>query len=214
MPELDPTDVYPLRNLQPPAEPWGRRIEDVQKSHTRAINANAKSIQAANRSQSASFEQLSAQLKALPIIDSDSMSTSGFSLVGVMTVTSGFDIPNPGFTEEAVIQTTVFANAIRTTTPTTARVRGYIRFEVPGSGFTQTPSIIAPNVDTQHTLNMSGSARFSDLDQIAWGEAPTYFEPIVAATAYLFSDSTTAFGSDFDNYLSISSTITFKNRTQ
>lgn len=206
---IDPTDIPPHRNLPGEAEQWGRVKDETDLKLIRAVNQLDQSQKASNRSTAATLANISRQLRDMPTIKTDTANSSGLSLLGTFSWSSAFDIPDTK--DEVSIQTSVMASFTRTSTPTTARVLGYLRYEILGDSFWQGQPIIASNVGTQHTLNLSMGFPFSDLqgewrnDMAADGK--------VYVTAFIYSDSPSAFGADPGNIFSMSNTATFTNST-
>ena len=71
MPSLDPTDVFPPRNLPGPAVPWGREVEGVSTLLKGSAKNLRQSIDGLNRSTAASLQTLGDQITTLSSTVSD-----------------------------------------------------------------------------------------------------------------------------------------------
>jgi len=65
VPSLDPTDVFPPRNLPGPAVPWGREVEGVATLLKGSAKNLRQSIESMNRSTAASLQSLGDQITTL-----------------------------------------------------------------------------------------------------------------------------------------------------
>lgn len=107
---LDPTDVYPERNLLGPSEDWGRQIENDQVLLKEKTASNSQSIQATNRNIAASLANISEQLNnvataqaditdilatmAIPALDTDNVTTWGWDTGGSIVASAAVPVPS------------------------------------------------------------------------------------------------------------------------
>ena len=62
MPSLDPTDVFPPRNLPGPAVPWGREVEERLNELKNRYKMSEQDLQGMNRALASQFSNLSRQI--------------------------------------------------------------------------------------------------------------------------------------------------------
>ena len=111
MPSLDPTDVFPPRNLPGDAERWGREVEGVATLLKGSAKNLRQSIESMNRSTAASLQSLGDQIAELSAVralllttESKSDSNLTYSIPsGVTSVatTVSFTVP-AGYTKASI----------------------------------------------------------------------------------------------------------------
>jgi uncharacterized coiled-coil protein SlyX len=84
---MNPTDVFPRRNLPGEAEEWGREVEDRVRRVEYALAGQQQGLSSANRTSASSLQELSRQLQQLqtlfdsiPKVVQSSQTATGFGL--------------------------------------------------------------------------------------------------------------------------------------
>lgn len=136
---LDPTDVYPPRNLLGNSEAWGRQIENDQVLLKEKTASNSQSIQATNRNIAASLANLSEQLNTVSIQQAEILSAqtriaeTSQTVVVPYTINSNTSgslgttvVEPPGWASYAVVTGGMTKNDIVSTTRDVS-VRAYVK---------------------------------------------------------------------------------------
>lgn len=130
MPKLDPEDVYPVRNLPGPAEPWGRALEADVRALKKNSNGTEGSVAGMNRTFAASLENLSKQLSDISVAQtklSEQNSMVFHEDTFSMSAASGFEtqvtVPVPTWATHAYFGLTAVASISSTATSGSLLVR-------------------------------------------------------------------------------------------
>lgn len=102
--DINPDDVFPKRNLDVLAEPWGRALEERVIALEKAAKAQQDSLGGTNRTLAASASNLSDQIQAVVATDGGSNTGTDFTLTsGVWVTAASVVIPIPTWTDQAVV---------------------------------------------------------------------------------------------------------------
>ena len=109
MPSLDPTDVFPQRNLPGPAEPWGREVEKRINELKTSYKITEQELQGLNRALASQFSNLSRQIDRMVETTVLTTSTQSFSNVVGPVWGTEWTASKPSWATQALVASTTIS---------------------------------------------------------------------------------------------------------
>jgi hypothetical protein len=161
---INPTDVFPRRNLGGESEEWGREVEARVRAVEYAILGQQQNLSGANRTSASSLQELSRQLQALenlvnaiPKVVQSSQTSTGFGLGSGWNTIVSASITVPANVSTGTISANGSALLVSPSTSTVVTSRS--RLVVAGTAQGEIPNAWYPGSGDFRSIAVPSAAR-------------------------------------------------------